>query len=228
MTKINYEIDNEIAFIKMDDGKANAMDSAFFEEFSESLDHVETDNAEVLIFTGRPGFFSGGLDLKLMSTLKPEDLSIFYETFALTILRVFSLRIPTIAACTGHAIAGGAMLSFACDRRFIIDGNYKIQINEVLIGVPLPSFMLLVGSSAIPQQWQTETLLHGKAYNPKEIVARNIFDVVVEEGDDVVAYAKSEAEKLLALNLPAYAITKKRMRSSGVEKVKTLLKDELF
>jgi hypothetical protein len=40
MTKINYEIDNEIAFIKMDDGKANAMDSAFFEEFSESRNLV--------------------------------------------------------------------------------------------------------------------------------------------------------------------------------------------
>jgi len=228
MTKINYEIENGIAVIKMDDGKANAMDNVFFEEFSKSLDHVETNNAKVLIFAGRPGFFSGGLDLKLVSTLQPKELSTFYETFALTMLRVFSLPIPTIAACTGHAIAGGAMLSFACDRRFIIDGNYKIQINEVLIGVPLPSFMLLIGSSAIPQQWQNETLLHGKAYNPKEIVARNMFDAVLREGDDVVDYAKSEAEKLLALNLPAYAVTKKRMRSSRVEEVKTLLKDELF
>jgi enoyl-CoA hydratase len=227
MTKINYEIENGIAVIKMDDGKANAMDNVFFEEFSKSLDHVETNNAKVLIFAGRPGFFSGGLDLKLVSTLQPKELSTFYETFALTMLRVFSLPIPTIAACTGHAIAGGAMLSFACDRRFIIDGNYKIQINEVLIGVPLPSFMLLIGGSAIPQQWQNETLLHGKAYNPKEIVARNMFDAVVKEGDDVVDYAKSEAEKLLALNLPAYAITKKRMRSSRVEEVKILLKDEL-
>lgn len=228
MTKINYEIDNGIAVIKMDDGKANAMDSVFFDEFSKSLDHVETNNAKVLIFAGRPGFFSGGLDLKLMSTLQPKEISIFYETFALTILRVFSLPIPTIAACTGHAIAGGAMLCFACDRRFIIDGNYKIQINEVLIGVPLPSFMLLIGGSAIPQQWQNETLLHGKAYNPEEIVARNMFDAVVKEGDDVIDYAKSEAEKLLALNLPAYAITKKRMRNSRVEEVKNLLKDELF
>lgn len=228
MTKINYEIDNGIAVIKIDDGKANVMDSVFFEEFGESLDRVETDNAKVLIFAGRPGFFSGGLDLKLMSTLQPKDLSIFYETFALTILRVFSLPIPTIAACTGHAIAGGAMLCFACDLRFIIDGNYKIQMNEVLIGVPLPSFMLLIGGSAIPQQWQNEALLHGRAYNPEEIVSRNIFDDVVEEGDDVVAYAKSEAEKLFALKLPAYAMTKKRMRSSRIEEVKILLKDELF
>jgi enoyl-CoA hydratase len=228
MTKINCEIDNGIAVIKMDDGKANAMDNVFFEEFGESLDRVETDNAKVLIFAGRPGFFSGGLDLKLVSTLQPKDLSKFTETFALTILRVFSFPIPTIAACTGHAIAGGAMLCFACDRRFIIDGNYKIQVNEVLIGIPLPSFMLLIGSSAIPQQWQNEALLHGKAYNPAEIVARNIFDAVVEEGDDVVAYAKSEAEKLLALKLPAYATTKKRMRSSRIEEVKILLKDELF
>jgi enoyl-CoA hydratase len=228
VTKINCEIDNEIAIIKMDDGKVNAMDDVFFEEFGESLDRVETNNTKALIFTGRPGFFSGGLDLKHLSTLQPKNLSKFYETFALTLLRVFSLPIPTIAACTGHAIAGGAMLCFACDRRFIIDGNYKIQINEVLIGIPLPSFMLLIGSSAIPQQWRNEALLHAKAYNPEEIVARNIFDAVVEEGDDVVAYAKSKAEKLLALKLPAYATTKKRMRSSSIEEVKILLKDELF
>ena len=92
----------------------------------------------------------------------------------------------------------------------------------------MPSWMLLIGSSAIPQRWQIEAFLHGKAYNPAEIVARNIFDAIVEEGSDVVAYAKSEAEKLLSLNLTAYAKTKKRMRISRVEEVKILLKDELL
>lgn len=228
MTKMNCEIDNGIAVIEMDDGKANAMDNVFVEEFAESLDRVESDNAKVLIFAGRPGFFSGGLDLKLLTTLQPTELSKFSETLALTMLRVFCLPIPTIAACTGHAIAGGAMLCFACDRRFIVDGNYKIQMNEVLIGIPLPSWMLLIGSSAIPRQWQNEALLHGKVYNPAQIVDRNIFDAIVEEGSDVVAYARAEAERLLALNLPAYATTKKRMRISRVEEVKILLKDELL
>jgi len=125
MEKIFYSIENEVAQIIMDDGKANAMNWEFFKEMGKGMDKAEDDRAKVLVITGRPGFFSGGLDLKLLPTLSHSELIKFSTTFARTMLRVFSFPIPTIAAATGHAIAGGAMLTFACDRRFSLDGPYR-------------------------------------------------------------------------------------------------------
>ena len=90
MDKIFYSIENEVAQIMLDDGKANAMNWDFFKEMGKCIDMAEDDPAKVLVITGRPGFFSGGLDLKLLPTLSNSELTEFRTTFARTMLRVFS------------------------------------------------------------------------------------------------------------------------------------------
>ena len=227
MRKIHYELVDDVAQIRMDDGKANVMDWAFFEEISEALDRSEKEGAKVLIITGRPDFFSGGLDLNLVPTLSPKELNRFGETFARTMLRVFSLPLPTIAACPGHAVAGGAILAFSCDIRLIVDGPYLIQLNEMVIGIPMPTWLLLLLRSAIPQQWQMEALLHARDYTPSEVVERGMFHGLYEDVEGIMAEAGARSEKLKGLNFKAYYMTKKRMRGPDIEHALQLLKQEL-
>ena len=227
MKKIHYELVDGVAQITMDDGKANAMDWAFFEEIGETLDRSEKEGAKVLIITGRPDFFSGGLDLNLVPILSPRELNRFAETFARTMLRIFSLSVPTIAACPGHAVAGGAILAFSCDLRLIVDGPYLIQLNEMVIGIPMPSWLLLLLRSAIPQQWQMEALLHARDYSPSEAVEQGMFHGLYGNVEGVMAEARARSEKLKTLNLQAYYTTKKRMRGPDIEHALQLLKQEL-
>jgi enoyl-CoA hydratase len=224
---MTYGIDSGIALIALDDGKANAMGPDFFRELNGALDRAESDHAGAVIFTGRPGFFSGGLDMKLMPTLSPSELRDMTRAFAHTMLRVFQFPVPTLAACTGHAIAGGAILAFACDRRLALDGPYRMQMNEVAIGIPLPSWMLLIAGSAIPPRWRTELLLHARACTPREARERSIIDEVVDAGGDVVARTREAAAPLLALNRAAYATSKLRMRADGAQQALRLLEGEL-
>jgi len=226
MSKATYTIEDGIARITMDDGKANAMNWAFFEEMGKAMDQTEQDGAKILVFTGRPGFFSAGLDLKLLPTLSPEERGNFSITFARTMLRVFTFPVPTIAACTGHAIAGGAMLTFACDRRFALDGPYRIQMNEALIGIPLPKWMLLIANTAIPSRWRTEALLHARGYNPEEALERGILHAAFEDENAMSAQVKIEIEELLKLDLPAYDASKQNMRQAEAAHVMELLKEK--
>lgn len=227
MEKVTYSIEDGIAQITMDDGKANAMNWGFFKEMGKSMDQAESDGAKALVITGRPGFFSGGLDLKLLPTLSASELGDFLITFARTMLRVFSFPVPTIAAITGHAIAGGAMLTFSCDRRFALDGPYRIQMNETLIGLPLLSWMFLIAKSAIPSRWRNEALLHARAYSPNEALERGILDAVAQGADSLAAQVKAATTEMLSLNLPAYAASKKNLRQEEIEHVLDLLKKEL-
>ena len=227
MEKVTYSLKDGIAQITMDDGKANSMNWIFFEEMGKSMDRAENDGAKVLVITGRPGFFSGGLDLKLLPTLSASEMGDFATTFARTMLRVFSFPVPTIAASTGHAVAGGAMLTYACDRRFAIDGPYRIQMNETLIGIALPSWMFLIASSAIPSRWRNEALLHARAYSPNEALERGILDGVAKDADSLAAQVKAATAELLSLNLPAYAASKKNLRQAEIEHVLDLLKQDL-
>ncbi len=227
MEKVTYSLKEGIAQITMDDGKANAMNWIFFEEMGKSMDQAENDGAKVLVITGRPGFFSGGLDLKLLPTLSAGEMRDFATTLARTLLRVFSFPVPTIAASTGHAVAGGAMLIFACDRRFAVDGPYRIQMNETLIGIPLPSWMFLIARSAIPSRWLNEALLHARAYHPQEALERGILDGVAKDAHRLAAQVEAATAELSSLNLPAYAASKKNWRQAEIEHVLDLLKKDL-
>ncbi len=227
MKKISYAIKDNRAEITMDDGKANAMDFDYFEEMNKALTAIESSGSKAVIIKGRPGFFSGGLNVKLIATLAPNDLDRLAETFARAMLRVFLYPIPTIAVCTGHAIAGGAMLALACDRRYIMPGNYRVQMNEHAIGIPLPSWMLLIGESTIPVGIQTAVLLHAKAYMPEEACAAGIFHGLIEEGADVAVSLNNEVNALLGLQMNAYSLAKRRWREKEAQEALTLLQDEL-
>ena len=62
---ITLDIQNDIAHIAMDDGKANAMSFSFLEEFTSQLNKAEKD-AKAIVLSGRPGRFCAGFDLSIM------------------------------------------------------------------------------------------------------------------------------------------------------------------
>lgn len=219
MTKMHYTIEDKITLITLDDGKVNVMNREFFQELNDCLDRTLSDKASALIFTGRQGIFSAGLDLKLLPTLSSiEEQLKFQKTFASTMLRVYLFPVPTIAAYAGHSIAGGAILSYACDRFMVGDGPYKIQINEVANKMMLPSWISLICRSSIPHQYWKEALLHARAYSPREAFERGIVDDLIAEENKVMEAAKALARDLFGLHGPAYAFTKKLMRREEADK----------
>jgi len=227
MERMQYQVDGKIACIRIDDGKANAMSVPFFAELGALLDRAQSDGVGALVLAGRSGMFSGGLDLKLLPTLSREGLRELSATFATTMLRVFTLPIPTVAAVTGHAIAGGAVLAYACDRRYAVDGRFRLQLNEVAIGIPMPSWMAAIASTALPSRLHVEALLHARAYAPSEAAAHGIVNGLVAEGGDVVHHAIEHAADLVALPRDAYATSKRRLRAAEVARVTALLEGEL-
>lgn len=228
MAKLRYDKNGEIACITLDDGKVNVMNWEFFSELNEALDKAIADEAAVLIFTSRPGVFSAGLDLKLLPTQDFAEQISFQRKFAETMLRVYQFPIPTIAAYAGHSIAGGAILSYACDRFMIADGPYTIQINEVANKMVIPSWITLICRSAIPHRYWKEALLHATPYSPQEAFERGLVDDLVEEGKDIMVASYVYAEKLLNLCTPAYAATKKFLRQEESMHVMEIFEKELI
>jgi enoyl-CoA hydratase len=222
---ITYSLDGNVARITLDDGKVNAMNPAFFAALNAALDRAEQERPGAVVLTGRPGFFSAGLDLKLLPTLSPEDLRATLITFGRTMLRVFLFSIPTVAALSGHAIAGGAMLAFACDLRWVAEGAFRLHLNEVAIGLPLPSWAIALAHSAIPPRLHTEALLHARAYSPAEALAKGIVHAVVPV-DRLLEEATAAAAPLCALDQASYATSKARHRAMEVKWVSDLLETE--
>jgi enoyl-CoA hydratase len=214
---ITYALRDKVGEITLDDGKVNAMTLEFFHELGAVLDQAEKDKPGAVLITGRAGMFSAGLNLKVMPTLAPNEFSRTLHTFGRTMLRVFTFPIPTVAAVSGHAIAGGAMLAMACDLRWVAEGPFRLHLNEVAIGLTLPTWALVLAQTAIPPRFHTEALLHARAYSPEEAFDCHIIHGVARPAETLLDAARAAAAPLATLDQAAYAGSKSRLRAVAVE-----------
>src|SRR5262249_57588621 len=116
---------------------ANAIDLELAKEFSIVLEGIDSSNEiKALIVTGTGGCFCAGLDLKALPNYSRAQQESMIMQLNHLFGALYGLRVPTIAAVNGHAIAGGVILTLACDYRIGAHGDYKLGLAEARVGVP--------------------------------------------------------------------------------------------
>jgi enoyl-CoA hydratase len=209
-----YLFDDGVAVVTMDDGKANAISPAVLDSLSQALDRAEKDSARALVLAGRPGKFSAGFDLATM-TSGIEPMQALVEAGARFMMRLYELGIPTVAACTGHALAAGALVLLSCDHRVGSDGPAKIGLNEVAIGMGLPIFAIELARARLAWNEFEPATMQARIYDPAGAVAAGYLDRVVPDAD-LAAEAIGDAKRLAGLRTGAYALTKTRSRERTI------------
>jgi enoyl-CoA hydratase/carnithine racemase len=116
----------------------NALDPALVRAMREALESATREGARGIVVSGREGMFSAGLDVPTLLQLKRDDLRVFWNDFFGLCGALACSPIPVVAAITGHAPAGGAVLSIMCDYRVMADGAFKIGLNETQVGLAVP------------------------------------------------------------------------------------------
>ena len=218
-----YRLQDAVAEIRFDDGKANVMSTSWFRELGDLLDRAEKEEARGVLFRGRAGMFSGGLDMKWLPTLKGDAARELVETFSSTMLRVWGLGIPTAAAIGGHAVAGGCVLASACDMRFAVEGPFRIQMNEVLVGMAMPSWAAVICQSAFPAPHSNDLLLLGRPFSPAEARAIGTLHGLAASEEECAEQARAAARGFAAIGARPYAVSKRRLRGAEIERVTAAL-----
>lgn len=213
---VGYELVDGVAVLTMDDGKANAISHAMLDQLGAALDRAEGE-ARSLVLAGRDGRFSAGFDLKVM-TGSPEGTQGLVTAGARFLTRLYGFDRPTVAACTGHALAAGALLLLACDTRIGAEGPAKIGLNEVAIGMALPVFAVELARERLTPAELGAATMQARIYDPTTAVAAGYLDRVVPP-DSVVAAAVDEASRLGELRGGAYARTKAMLRGPAIDRI---------
>src|SRR5215468_9280872 len=125
---MRIERQGEVAVLRLESGKVNAIGPAFLEGLNGLLDGLGDAKAALVI--GRGNSFSAGLDLPALVELDRPAMRGFIGSFDRTMLRLWELPIPLVAAVNGHAIAGGCVLALQADLRLAADREAKIGLNE--------------------------------------------------------------------------------------------------
>jgi len=217
---ITLDIQNDIAHIAMDDGKANAMSFAFLEEFQAHLDKAEKD-AKAIMISGRPGRFCAGFDLSIMRE-SPDRAGELVNAGGHLMLRLFANPLPVVIACTGHALAGGGLLLLCADTRIGTQGDFKIGLNETAIGMVLPVVGIELPKARLGQDHFTPAVIQGKMHTPDEAVTAGFLDMAVD-ADTLMETSLGAAGALGQLPQHSYHGNKLLIRKDAIATIKASL-----
>jgi enoyl-CoA hydratase len=214
---VRYEQRDAVALITFDDGKANAVSPALLAAANQALDRAERE-AQAVVLTGRPGRFSAGFDLSVM-TGGIEAMRALVQSGAEFALRMYGFPRPVVIACSGHALAAGAVFLCSADLRIGALGPFKIGLNEVAIQLPLPVFAMELARARLTPRWFTQSVTQARIFDPGGACEAGYLDEVVPP-EDVNDTALQRAAQLAKLPDPAFRLTKDRERGAMIAAVR--------
>jgi enoyl-CoA hydratase len=224
MALVSCDVRGGVATIVMDDGKANVLSFAMFDELNGALDRAESDGAAVVL-AGRDGRFSGGFDLATLTALAPDSARLLRSGFELS-YRLLSVPRPAVVACTGHAYAMGSFVVLSADYRLgASDGDHRITANEVAIGMTLPRAALEICRQRLTRAHFERATVLAEVFSPAGAVEAGWLDELVPTAELLTA-AQQKAADLAGLDAAAHAATKLRAREAMLTMLRTAIEQD--
>lgn len=222
---VAIKIENNVATITIQNGKVNAISHAVIDQINQALDQAEQAKA-VVVITGTPGMLSAGYDLKVMKESMDKAMELVQKGSTLS-RRLLSFPYPVVVACSGHAVAKGAFLLLSADYRIGVDGDFKIGLNEVAIGMSMHDAGVELARGRLAPVFFNRSVILAEMVSPKDAVTMGFLDKVVsaQEFPATVSYI---AQAMTKLDMKAHRNTKLKARAellttldAAIEKDKT-------
>ena len=195
---VEYGRENNVGYITLNNPPANSYDYSFMEELGESIDAAAGDDgARAIIFrSASERFFSAGADIKAFNENPTEKNMDMIRTAHENLSRIAGIPKVFIAQIGGHALGGGLEIALACDLRFGAEGDYRIGLPEVNLGL-LPGNG---GTQRLPRQIGVnkalDLMVTGRRLSPAEAYELGILDRLFPAGgleEQTLKYAQGLA-----------------------------------
>lgn len=188
---LDIDRDGDVVVARWRDGenRLNLESIGAIESLVETVESIEGPCA--LVLAGEGKFFSNGLDLERFAG-DTDQLTATVARFHVLLGRLYVAPAYTVAAVTGHAFAGGAMLTCAFDHRVMREDRGFWCLNEAELGLPLTEQMAAAVLGRLPRPAALEAMLTARRYGGREALRAGIVEELATE-DRVVAVAVTRA-----------------------------------
>jgi enoyl-CoA hydratase/carnithine racemase len=211
---------NGVGTIEIARGKVNALNDVVVHELQEAFDSTAADpDIKAVVFTGKGKFFSFGWDVPEFLGWERPKFEDFLSAFTQLYRSIFTFPKPVVCAINGHAMAGGCMLTIACDERLMVHGKAKLSLNEVTFGSAVP-----VGSTEMLTYWlgsekSEYLLLSGVMLGPEQALTIGLVREVIPE-ESLLSRSEQRALELAKPDAAAYRMVKGMLRDPVAERMK--------
>jgi enoyl-CoA hydratase len=213
-----------VTVLRIDRPPANALDLELLDEGHRVLAELEAGDPGAVVITGRDGFFSAGVDLKVAPTLDAEG----QRRMVTGINRLFSgwyaFERPVVCAVNGHAIAGGAILALCGDHR-VGSTEGRLGLTELRAGLPYPAAAMAVVLAELGPAAARSLVLRADLIDPEEALALGLVDELAPP-DAVLDRALAVAGELAGLPGSAYPVVKRQLRGEAIAGMERVLSEE--
>ena len=204
-----------IVELRMARPPVNALDPTLLAALDEAIAAAVAGNAAGLVLSGGPGVFSAGLDVPHLLTLDRAALEQAWRRFFAVCSALARSPLPIVAALTGHAPAGGAVLGLFCDYRVMAAGEYRIGLNEVQVGLVPPDCIQHALRRTVGPYRAERLMVSGTMIESAEAARIGMVDELAA-ADAVVARSVDWLRALLALPRSAMLATRALARADLV------------
>ena len=215
---IGIEKEDGVAIITLNrPEKHNALSQGLLAELRGTLDEIDIDKTiRVVVLTGAGRqAFSTGFDLnpRELTSDSPQDEADWNRLIRLnfeTLMRIWNLRQPVVAAVNGHAVAAGSNLALICD--------VTIAADNATFGEPEIRHFALSPLLLLPYFANNSKAMHylyytGDTIGAEEALKLGLVSKVVSQDQ-----LRSEAQRIARriAQVPAYAVqlTKRSIKSA--------------
>jgi enoyl-CoA hydratase/carnithine racemase len=168
--------DGGVRVLTLDRPPANAEDATLLRELEAALDAArDDDRVRALVLTGAGRFFGAGMDLGAPG-FDADGGELYRDLFREVHLTLLTFPKPTIAMLNGTAVAGGLVLALACDYRLGVEGDYRIGLTEVAIGIAFPRIVLELVRLRLTHARAAEMILGAALYPASQAVRLGVVD----------------------------------------------------
>lgn len=205
---------------------ANAISPDLIAALRRAVEDAPGDGVRALVLSGAPGFFSGGLDVPLLLKLDRGVMNRVWCDFYELLRALACCPVPIAVAITGHAPAGGTVLALFCDYRIAAEGDWKIGLNEVQVGLPLPPVIYSALQRLVGPRQAARLAVGGLLMPPREALRLGLVDQVVP-AEQAVKRAVQWCQEWLGLPSVALGFTRRLARADLVALFKPDLSREI-
>lgn len=220
---VNYQLDESVATITLDDGKVNALSPAMQADINAALDQAAQGAAagtvKALVLGGSSRVFSGGFDLSVFAAGDAQaTLDMLAGGFELSV-RCLTFPVPVIMAATGPAIAMGSFLLLSGDHR-VGAPKSRCQANEVSIGMTLPIAAIEIMRMRLTRAAFQRGVSMAATFAGDAAVAGGWLDEIVEPGEVLARAQQVAGEAAATLNAGAHVASKLKARESALRAIR--------
>lgn len=211
LKKIDHD-DGRIRELELNRPPANALDPELIRALGTEVKAAAEGPAEALILSGSTGMFSAGLDVPRLLRLDREAIRNVWLDYLELVRAIAGSAVPAVAAVTGHCPAGGAVLALFCDQRVMAEGDFRIGLNEVRLGLPVPSVIVAAVTRLVGAHQAERMCVRGLMLTGVEARAVGLVDRLAP-AEDVVERSLAWCREVIALPRRAMLETRATARS---------------